>query len=338
MPRSVEELCNWKCSELKMYFYYYGLPVMTGIMQPLYLNHFTLLVYAISLLNSNAISQTEIRRADRYLHKFVKEFPILYGERQSTINVHGLLHLPSCVSRLGPLWVYSCFPYEDLNGKLLNHIHGTSHLDYQVAVRHSQRIKLHRILETLDDGPIKDFVIHYKKKKSTITQKIHDGCYSIGRYQTLLEMPEYLGPLLEGLNIQGTVQTYCRLLKNNKLYISESYTRTLKTNSAYVMYNSQGKVNFGCVLLFCKITHCECENDCDCEGDHYALLDKVQTGNMYEADLSNVSYPLWHLKACYRRRDKVLIPVSDLRDVCVYIHAHDVQPILGLPINDFENE
>ena len=37
-----------------------------------------------------------------------------------TINVHSLLHLPHVVKKLGPLWGHSCFPFESINGQLLN--------------------------------------------------------------------------------------------------------------------------------------------------------------------------------------------------------------------------
>ena len=41
------------------------------------------------------------------------------GERYMSANVHGLLHLPQCVQKLGPLWYHSCFQFESANGELL---------------------------------------------------------------------------------------------------------------------------------------------------------------------------------------------------------------------------
>jgi hypothetical protein len=33
--------------------------------------------------------------------------------------MHSLMHLPKCVEDLGTLWVYSCFPFENVNGHLM---------------------------------------------------------------------------------------------------------------------------------------------------------------------------------------------------------------------------
>ena len=50
-------------------------------------------------------------------------------------NVHGLLHLPEVVTKLGPLWAHSCFPFEAANGKLLKMFHGS-----QAGVCHIQEL------------------------------------------------------------------------------------------------------------------------------------------------------------------------------------------------------
>ena len=50
-----------------------------------------------------------------------------------TINVHQLLHLVNVVQNLGPLWVYSCFSFESLNGKLLKLVHGANKPVLQIA-------------------------------------------------------------------------------------------------------------------------------------------------------------------------------------------------------------
>ena len=48
-------------------------------------------------------------------------------------NVHGLLHLPRVVKKLGPLWAHSCFPFEAANGVLLKLFHGTQSTERQVV-------------------------------------------------------------------------------------------------------------------------------------------------------------------------------------------------------------
>ena len=44
-----------------------------------------------------------------------------------------MLHLRSTVKQLGPLWVYSCFSFESLNGRLVSLFHGTRNPVVQIA-------------------------------------------------------------------------------------------------------------------------------------------------------------------------------------------------------------
>lgn len=58
----------------------------------------------------------------------------LIGENSQTHNHHLLRHLTYFVRLFGPLWVYSCFGFEALNGFLNTMIHGTQHISNQVNV------------------------------------------------------------------------------------------------------------------------------------------------------------------------------------------------------------
>ena len=62
-----------------------------------------------------------------------------------TANVHHLLHLPH---DFGPLFGYSCFPFEGLNGHLLNHIKGTQHVPLQIVEAVTLSKKLPQIAQT----------------------------------------------------------------------------------------------------------------------------------------------------------------------------------------------
>ena len=56
------------------------------------------------------------------------------GENGCTMNVHLPRHLPECVRNWGPLWAYSCFPFESMNGHLKTHFHGTRCMNAQVRL------------------------------------------------------------------------------------------------------------------------------------------------------------------------------------------------------------
>ena len=51
------------------------------------------------------------------------------------LNVHHLKHVSKCVENWGPLWAYSCFPFESQNGDLLKLFHGTRNPVEQVCLQ-----------------------------------------------------------------------------------------------------------------------------------------------------------------------------------------------------------
>ena len=87
---------------------------------------------AILLLTQECVMPNDIHRASVMLNYFVIMFGSMYGERYMTINIHYLLHLSSDVQSLEPLWAYSCFPFENLNGELKHMFHGSRYIDTQI--------------------------------------------------------------------------------------------------------------------------------------------------------------------------------------------------------------
>lgn len=65
-----------------------------------------------------------------------------------TASVHRLMHLPTVVTNLGPLWCNSCFSFESANGDLLKLFHGTQAVDKQVRYiyQSGQFIKINTVI------------------------------------------------------------------------------------------------------------------------------------------------------------------------------------------------
>lgn len=109
-PRSIKkELAMLKASDLKIFMFYYSLPVLLGILPERYWFHHRQLVTAIAILCQESISLQEIDVAEEMLHSYVRDFEVLYGLRHLSLTFHQLLHLPMFVRNLGPAWVFSCF-------------------------------------------------------------------------------------------------------------------------------------------------------------------------------------------------------------------------------------
>ena len=133
-----------------------------------YLDHFILLVASMHILSAERITHFEVQLADRFLHKFYASMASLYGESLASsrcllspvqfyyppppphththtiylfkgatsckMNFHLMSHLASCVSSWGPVWSYSCFPFESMNGLLKLFFHGTKNMSEQVSI------------------------------------------------------------------------------------------------------------------------------------------------------------------------------------------------------------
>lgn len=61
-------------------------------------------------------------------------FLIYVEERHVPMNVHLLIHICDCVKMWGPLWCYSCFTFETMNGHLKKLFHGTRDMTKQVIL------------------------------------------------------------------------------------------------------------------------------------------------------------------------------------------------------------
>jgi hypothetical protein len=133
IPRTLEEFTHWKGAELRNWLLFYSLPVLRGVLPKEYLSHLALLVSAVYIYSSQQISSQEWAMGKCLLEQFYKEFSHLYSTKSTTMNIHMLKHLPECVRRWGPVWSYSCFHFENMNGYLKYLFHGTRDMSKQMA-------------------------------------------------------------------------------------------------------------------------------------------------------------------------------------------------------------
>ena len=106
----------WKASEYRNWLLFNSLPILLNCLPPDYVHHFALLVTSIHILLNSSISSDDIDAAEKMLETFYKYVPEYYPDKMCSSNVHVLIHLAYFVRRLGPLWAYSCFGFENMNG------------------------------------------------------------------------------------------------------------------------------------------------------------------------------------------------------------------------------
>ena len=132
LPRKLDTLNHWKASELRSWLIFYCLPCLQGLLPAEHLKHLSLLVEATYILLEEGISKVDLKRANLLLSIFVKTTAGLYDQNIIGLNFHNLLHLTECVRKWGPMWAWSCFCFESLNGEIKKSIHGTGNVCRQI--------------------------------------------------------------------------------------------------------------------------------------------------------------------------------------------------------------
>ena len=240
IPRSLEVYgTKYKASEYRTWLLYYLFPVMKDILPNVYLNHAMLLVNGIYLLLKSAITSDDLKNSTLLLQHFCLRMPSLYLESKCTYNIHQLLHLPSCVKNHGPLWTFSCFFYEDLNGDLRKLFHGSQNFEMQIANASSLLQKIsnnenmlhnkqglhiyHRMTHTRGNGP---------RTRHPISEEIN----FFGRPHILKITKEEKDAIYsyKGSNV-NEVEQFFRFEAKNVLYHTAAYKRVTKRNSYTVL-------------------------------------------------------------------------------------------------------
>lgn len=141
-PRSIGDRAFYKASEQLNWLLHYGAACVDTILPNVYLKHFQLFSSSIFILNKDEISAKELEEAEKRLKQFAVEFPRLYGSENEVFNEHLVTHVTDSVRNCGPLWSYSNFPFEDMNGVLKSYVNGTTDVIKQVASKFLLNTKL----------------------------------------------------------------------------------------------------------------------------------------------------------------------------------------------------
>lgn len=341
-PRSIKEhLKFWKASELKNFFFYFSIPLLKDILEQEYFDHFKLLVIGISLLCQPSISEQMIRDSSRALHEFVRRFEHLYGRKFMSCNVHSLLHLPEIVRKMGPLWTFSCFDFEDINGKLKNLVHGSKNAQLQVYFGASLFINTFTLnKELLVPGtPPHSFCKKLLSATKQMKLQVIDHLVYIVGTLSKFPIPQNIRQVILNHGIRGeNVIPFKKLMKNNLVYSSESYTRSKLTDSTYVKYTLLGMACFGRIKFFIRVANCRCKKICQCPNiNHYAVITRCTS----EIAFPNFIIPRVRINSIHKIKnlpdDYKIIDIRLLQTVCFSIKNNEIM-YLADPVNVLERE
>ena len=258
-PRSIQQHRSyWKATEYRSWLLYYSIPVMMNILPEEYIAHHMLLVEVVATLLQGSISQMMLRKTEGLIKHYCFKFSFYYSERYMTANLHHLLHLPEIVSNFGPLYVYSCFPFENQNGKLLKFVKGTQHVDLQIIEAIALSQKLPQIAEeVLSLEKENEALALYHQMTATCLipgnfTKVGDNRFAIGSIDYMHQLPnsKHQDELAKVTSSNTQIGVFKRAMVGHQTIHSVQYTRSKKRNNHTVSYNYNSTKFHGEVLYY----------------------------------------------------------------------------------------
>lgn len=315
VPRSITEKDKWKASEFRNWLLFYSVPLLQGILLPLYFNHYLIFVSAMYTLLQASISPEDLITAEALLYVFVQKMGVLYGERTMTSNVHDLLHLPQCVRDGGPVFHYSCFFFEDFNRRIANFFHGTQEIPQQIMSRAAFICKMPELNRgVLTNFPIAEALYGHMtetQKYPAYKSVIGNGIYRLGAVQMQPLSPTLQHKIAEFLGLADfsatEVECFTRICIKDKICIdSMCYTRAKKRCSHCIKYWRNGVQRFGLVKFFCTM-----------ESEALAIVEELSQTGPFKSDIGIV---LNHIIVTSSEAvSEVVIHVSHILCKCVFI-------------------
>ncbi|XP_026289147.1 uncharacterized protein LOC113214096 isoform X2 [Frankliniella occidentalis] len=338
-PRSLHHINYFKASEFRTWLFGTALPVFEQHMKEPYFGHFKKLVCGIGLLNQASVSVSDVQLAREILTSFVRQTQELFGLRNMSYNMHCVLHLPDTVLSLGPLWVSSCFAFENVNGVLSRLVHGTRFAGSQIQSNLGLLRKIPSIINSLQNNVVKSYcskVMSYRRQLA-ITLKLASKTFVIGKIVSTysFSVTRYLEVLCQQFP-NKRLSFFFRLKKDGFLYVAEEYGRGMKDSTNVLCKFSNGEKLFGSLKIFVKIPSCNCENNYCCHSSScYALLQRYTIGYPFSIDFPAAT--ISSIVKCVPTEDYCVVEVKDLNSVCFKMFV-EPSMFLYVPVNYREIE
>lgn len=337
-PRSVSTMKHWKASEFRAWLLYYCLPVLGDLLPPDYVYHLSLLVSSMHILLGDAIEVTELDKARTSLKLFYSLVPQLYSNEMCTANMHSLIHLSEMVVNWGPLWCYSCFGFESMNGHLRKNCHGTGYVLPQLIhnVRMCQYLpfkgkqvaksanastaefirSLSGVKEKSSELEIKSRITHKK-----ITDSVAQALFSASFLDSTTPLPSL--PVCSTVRYKSTIYSV--------------YKEGKRRNGSICVYQDQTGLHFGSILNFCfsKNNLVAIMKTLNEVNRHF--LDRIRSPSISDLDSTSCN-DINNFLFCVTPADSLLhaIPISSILVKCVCIPVRSSLFVITIP-NMFEH-
>lgn len=194
--------------------------------------------------------------AEGALFLFVQCFQDLYGLRYCTLNLHQLVHLVDCVKQTGPLFVNNCFIFEDLNGFIVKHIHGTQGIDTQlvniVVMLKVTPLLYEKHLKTSENDDVHQLYLELSDSvlaRHTFQEDIETGIRPIGNFNLITE--DFHMASKCGVTSENVKQFFKVIVYKGAFYIyGAAYKRLSKRQQHIATFVENNSVEFCSVQYF----------------------------------------------------------------------------------------
>lgn len=245
----------WKASEHRAWLLYYSLPVLSDLLPPDYIYHLSLLVSAMHILLGDSIPIGDVDMADQQLQLFFKLVPQLYYPKICGTNIHNLIHISQFVLNWGPLWSYSLFGYESMNGHLRKNCHGTGYILPQLVHNMKMHQKLpqkgKRIAKSSKSRKTAEFIcqlsgVKEKSKELEIKSRITHT-----QLKPIVVNALCSASFLESAPLSPSFPTCNRIRYKSTLYAiaKEGNCR----DGSICVFEDQDHLHFGSIIQFCFV-------------------------------------------------------------------------------------
>ena len=236
---------------------FYSLPILCIFLPPDYTHHLSLLVSSMHMLLSDDLKVSDLDCAHTMLCTFYQTAGDLYSPNIYTANMHSLQHTVPLARLWGPLWVYSMFGFENLNGYIGSMFHGTQKIVYlmsfQIQLRQTIPYKLRELSRTKSPST-QEYLKGLLERRRHNMLEIKKSCYAIGKISSSVLTPVEAGTVAAcGVTLNGDpkVQSFHCLMLHNTIYHSSSYSRsTCQDNSICSYLKADGTRGYGQIKSF----------------------------------------------------------------------------------------
>uniref|UniRef100_A0ABD2WF79 Uncharacterized protein n=1 Tax=Trichogramma kaykai TaxID=54128 RepID=A0ABD2WF79_9HYME len=147
------------------------------------------------------------------------------------------------VEKFGPLWVVSCFPFENFNGLLKKYVCGSNRPQLQISSAITECINIQEIKNNYIEKDSDVFLFCNRIEKLGThrrrLQKLSGNMYIEGKSVRSSQLEEYVEKCFEdnGIHVHyNKLHTYQKLLKNNVYYETDTKSQNKKSNSSCITY------------------------------------------------------------------------------------------------------